>query len=282
VFCYLTESEWLRVPQPSWRIVSDAEWEAAHRRLNATAQTYARVNGGKLWGRPATGLEAKYLLSGIARCAICGASMIGHRSTRGEHQSYTYVCGGYSHRGPAVCWNRIGLPMPKADAAILEKLREHVLAPEIIEGAVEDVLAELQPAPETAETMRDALVRELGEVEQKQARMIDAIATAGDVAALAARLKEQEARRAQLTRDLASFDERQKSMRVDPRRIERELRKRLADWRRLLGDHTPIARQMVLKLVDGRLVFAPKPRGRLLRVRRTHRAQQVALGLNRA
>ena len=48
-------------------------------------------------------------------------------------------------------------------------------------------------------------------------------------------------------------------MRVDPRRIERELRKRLSDWRRLLGDHTPIARQMVLKLVDGRLVFTPKP-----------------------
>jgi hypothetical protein len=52
----------------------------------------------------------------------------------------------------------------------------------------------------------------------------------------------------QLTRDLATFDERQKSMRVDPRRVERERRKRLTDWRRLLGEHTPIARQMVLKL----------------------------------
>jgi hypothetical protein len=35
--------------------------------------------------------------------------------------------------------------------------------------------------------------------------------------------------------------------------------KRLTDWRRLLGEHTPIARQMVLKLVDGRIVFTPKP-----------------------
>ena len=33
----------------------------------------------------------------------------------------------------------------------------------------------------------------------------------------------------------------------------------MTDWRRLLGDHTPIARQMVLKLVDGRIVFTPKP-----------------------
>jgi hypothetical protein len=81
--------------------------------------------------------------------------------------------------------------------------------------------------------------------------MIGHRSTRGDVAALAARLEEQEARRAQLTRELAAFEERQKSMRVDPRRIERELRKRLADWRRLLGEHTPIARQMVLKMVDG-------------------------------
>jgi hypothetical protein len=50
--------------------------------------------------------------------------------------------------------------------------------------------------------------------------------------------------REQLTRDLATLDERQKSMRADPRRVERERRKRLTDWRRLLGEHTPIARQM--------------------------------------
>jgi hypothetical protein len=57
------ESEWLRVPQPAWRIVSDAAREAAHTRLQAAAQTYCRVNKGTLWGRPATGLDAKYLLA---------------------------------------------------------------------------------------------------------------------------------------------------------------------------------------------------------------------------
>ena len=185
--------------------------------------------------------------------------MVGRRATRGEYKSYTYVCGGYSHRGPTVCSNRTGLPMPKADKAILEQLREHVLDPDVIEGAVEDVLAELQPAEGAAESMREALVAELKDVQHRQSRFIDAIATAGDVAALAARLKEQDARRAQLTRELAAFDERQKATRIDPSRIERELRKRLTDWRRLLGEHTPIARQMVLKLVDGRIVFTPKP-----------------------
>ena len=99
-------------------------------------------------------------------------------------------------------------------------------------------------------------VSEICEIDNSR---FDAIATAGDVAALAARLKEQEAQRAQLTRELAAFDDRQKATRVDPRRIERELRKWLAEWRRLLGEHIPIARQMVLKLVDQRIVFTPKP-----------------------
>jgi hypothetical protein len=95
---------------------------------------------------------------------------------------------------------------------------------------------------------------------QLQARYIDAIATAGDVAALAARVKEQEARRAHLTRALAALEARTKAARVDPLRIERELVKRPKEWRRLLGEHAPLARQVVVKLLkDGQIVFTPKP-----------------------
>jgi len=152
--------------------------------------------------------------------------------------------------------------MPKADATVLHELREHVLHPDVVDGAIEDVLGVMQPTSHAVEAAREAVRSELREVEQAQARLIDAIATAGDVAALAARLKEQEVRRAQLTRELTAFDDRRKHLCVDPRRIEQELRNRLADWRRLLGEHTPIARQMVLKLVAGRIVFTPKPQQR--------------------
>ena len=47
----------------------------------------------------------------------------------------------------------------------------------------------------------------------------------------------------------------------DVRHIERELRARLTDWRGLLGRHTPIARQMLVTLLDGRVVFTPKQDG---------------------
>jgi hypothetical protein len=78
-----------------------------------------------------------------------------------------------------------------------------VLDQDVLEGAIADVIAELLSPADTIDAARDPLRRDLREVEQEQARLIDAIAAAGDVAALAAALKDREARRASLTRELA-------------------------------------------------------------------------------
>jgi len=94
--------------------------------------TYLRINRGRLWRRPATGLEARAICSAACRNARAASSMVGHRATRGSFKS-TYTCGGYSHRGPAICANRVGLPMPAADAAVLDQLRDYVLSPTIVE-----------------------------------------------------------------------------------------------------------------------------------------------------
>jgi len=48
---------------------------------------------------------------------------------------------------------------------------------------------------------------------------------------------------------------------LDVRRIEKDLRKRVEDWRGLLTKQAPIARQIVTKLVDGRFVFTPQEDG---------------------
>jgi hypothetical protein len=144
--------------------------------------------------------------------------------------------------------------MPAAD------LRDYVLDPEIVEGAIQDAIAELQPGSDSADVMRTAIQRELRDVEQAQTRLLEAITTAGDVPTLAAAFKSRETRKTQLTRELAVFDQRLTMERLDPHRLERDLRKRITEWRSLLGKQTPIARQIVLKLLDdGRILFTPKP-----------------------
>jgi hypothetical protein len=53
------------------------------------------------------------------------------------------------------------------------------------------------------------------------------------------------------------------SVPFDVRRIEREVRKRLADWRELLRRQTPVARQIVSHLLDGRILCTPNQDERL-------------------
>jgi DNA invertase Pin-like site-specific DNA recombinase len=48
------ESEWLTVPAPAPRIVSEDLWAAAHARLAQSRDTYVLRTGGKLWGDPRT------------------------------------------------------------------------------------------------------------------------------------------------------------------------------------------------------------------------------------
>jgi site-specific DNA recombinase len=53
------EAEWIRMAAPDARIVSDADWQAAHVRLTATRETYLRTTDGRVWGRPLAGLASK-------------------------------------------------------------------------------------------------------------------------------------------------------------------------------------------------------------------------------
>jgi site-specific DNA recombinase len=65
----------LRVDVPALRIVDETLWRRAHERLDAGRALYLAVNKGKGFGRPPSGRESPYLLTGLGTCAICGGSM---------------------------------------------------------------------------------------------------------------------------------------------------------------------------------------------------------------
>jgi DNA invertase Pin-like site-specific DNA recombinase len=72
------QAEWVRSHDESLRILSEAEWTAAHDGLAGTRQAYLRGTGGQLWGRPCNGHESRYLLVGLAHCGWCGGTMEVH------------------------------------------------------------------------------------------------------------------------------------------------------------------------------------------------------------
>ena len=68
----MPKAEWLVDEQPELRIVSDELWKAAHDRMAQTHRTYLHRGVGQLGGKPESGLQSRYLLSGFVRCGVCG------------------------------------------------------------------------------------------------------------------------------------------------------------------------------------------------------------------
>ena len=178
------------------------------------------------------------------------------RSSHGRQ--FYYVCASYDHRGRTVCANGMRLPMRAADDAILETVSGYVLDPEIIEGAIADALRDLRPTRETVEAKRAALLADLRTLAEEQARYVAAIAVAGEVEALARALKDREQRRARLQQELAALDTVERLSTFDVRQVERDLRARVAEWRSLMRRQTPLARQVLSRLLDGRVAWTPR------------------------
>ena len=196
------ESEWLRVPAPALRIVDEALWDAAHARLAATRQTYLRTQGGRLWGRPPSGLASRYLLTGIARCGICGGGLEVRSRSHGRRRAFYYSCSSFYRRGPEVCPNRYEIPMKTADAALIEALLTDLLTPDRLATVVKRLLARATAARATPDTTAAAVERQIGEVEAALGRLTAAVASGGDLPALVEAIKAQESQRVALTRRL--------------------------------------------------------------------------------
>ncbi len=254
--------QWMSVPAPHLRIVSDAIWNSAHRRIAAAAAVYLRSTGGQLFGRPVVGLESRYLLTGLASCGVCRddarSGLMGHSGTSGRHRQRYYVCTGFHNKGRAICANGLPLPMREADEAVLEQLREFVLRRDIVEGALLDAVALLRPHADTLDARRTELKGQLHVLDDETARLAAAIATGGDLVSLVAALRDRERQRAAVRQQVEGLAGLTQVSQVDVRRIERDLRSRVKDWRALLLRQAPISRQIVTKLLDGRLVFTPR------------------------
>src|SRR5262249_57474696 len=71
------EGDWLRLPAPDLRIVSDNLWHQVRARMATHHARLPRVASGRLVGRPsALDGESPYLLTGFTRCT-CGGGPAG-------------------------------------------------------------------------------------------------------------------------------------------------------------------------------------------------------------
>ena len=240
-------SGWLTTAAPALPIVSDELWTAAHEARTAR-ETHWSAGGRST--RPSA-----YLLSGFARCAICGGGSASHSRTHthGAGRVLFYGCTSHWKRGPEVCTNGLVGRMDAINAEVLATIQEDVLRPSVIEQAVTLALDELSPARHDAR--RDEWARQLAAAERDCERLADAVEQGGPLDVLVTRLQARQTQCDQLRAALAAHP----PMAPENARagLERRLRTKLADWRGLLTRDTESGRDVLRALLVGPLRFTP-------------------------
>jgi DNA invertase Pin-like site-specific DNA recombinase len=253
------ESDWIQVPAPQLRIVTDGEWHAGHARLDAARAVYMRGTKGQPFGRPALGTPSKYLLTNLAQCGECGHGLLVRSRKGGKGRTLYYACSSYHNRGSAVCSNYTEIPIDDANNVVIESLLDDIVTPDMIEDAVNEAFGLVVGTEPTTDNSRiarlDAVIRR---VECERDRLTEAIATGGRLHGLLTSLAQREARLTALRaeRETMNGAARQTSMH-DPRRVRQELLDLAGTWRQVLAKDPEHARPVVSQLLIGRVTFTP-------------------------
>jgi PAS domain-containing protein len=218
------KEEWLTVPVPELKIVSDELSQRVKVRLERRATLYPRI-GKKLAGRPRYQDESSYLLVGFARCGVCGGAVGTDLRAHGSngHRTHVphYACLDHKRQGDTVCTNGVGLRQDTLDRAVLLAIID-ALRPEVLEPAVNKALDKVAYARSHEASRRRQLERELEDIEGRLGRLLDALADgvlAGDE--IKARLAAEKSRKANVAAALERVDQLAVVAAVDPKEPRR-------------------------------------------------------------
>jgi site-specific DNA recombinase len=255
----------VHVAVPGLAIVDDALWTAAQARMAAAAAVYRERTGGQAFGRPANGVESKYLLTGFGVCGGCGGSMATLKRAHGprghRRQVPFYGCMTRHLRGDAICANALEVRVDDAEQAVLGAVERDVLNVAVVETSLYKAVAALQASASRngAEADTAVLRDELAGLDAEVARLAEAIARGGDLPALVALLQERERRRAHVRAALVAAERRPATHGDigDLRHVLDVMRTALTDWSGMIRREPPEARRALRALLAGRLVFTP-------------------------
>jgi hypothetical protein len=135
------------------------------------------------------------------------------------------------------------------------------LHPEVVRRAISLAINELNAPTDTAVPRRTGLQAELTVLERELARLTAAVAQGGDLKPLLDGIQARERRRGTLQAQLAGLARLRPVTAVELQQLQREVEARLANWRGLLSRQVAQSRQILKKLLVGRIVFRQREDG---------------------
>jgi site-specific DNA recombinase len=239
------ESSWTRVKQYAPPLIDEELWQRVQHRLKADAQRYRKLH---------TANENKrYLLSGLIRCAGCGASFV-IGAHRGRPPTPHYRCGFHAARGRTVCSNSIAISQVALEVRVKDLLEVIVKDPRQLELLVADHNRRISTTNEGQLTVVHTLqARERAAAEERD-RLVSAIAMGtGAARALVAEVEKRESELSALAARIAEAE-----ALVQP--LLRPRAGSVADYKSgsatlFTGDFTR-DRDLLERVLDGVLVYA--------------------------
>lgn len=179
-------AQWISVDAPELALVDAETWRQAQALKARFAAFPAHIRR-----RP------KRLLSGLVACGVCGGGFAVIAQRMG--------CTARKEKG--TCSNGHTIAADALERRVLDGLKERFLAPDLVATFVREVQAEAARRRAVAGEQRRQSARQLGELERRIARLVDAIADGTDTPATRQRLVEAENAKAELERQAAASAE---------------------------------------------------------------------------
>jgi site-specific DNA recombinase len=250
--------EWITIAAPELRIVSETIWCAAHHRLAGAREDYLRRNTGRVWGRPVNGTDSPYLLTGLAQCGICRGGLFVQARQHGGRRARFYACSTHHQRGRQICANNHAWPMELIDGEVLEAFREDLLNPIVLDRALVKLRTRLDESPSAHAEQVARLTAERDRLERELFRLSAALADGASLPSVISAIRDREARQAVIADELAACEGSSDAV-AELASALPEAQCRLQEWRSVLTEETGQARQMLRALLEGRIVFTPRP-----------------------
>ncbi|HYF06699.1 MAG TPA: recombinase family protein, partial [Acetobacteraceae bacterium] len=231
------------VEMPELRILEDALWQAAQRRLEQEAIVPAEIGSYRYCDRR----RPRHVLSGKVFCGVCGRA---YTSSGGQYLGCPDALAG-------VCRNRATIRRSVLESHVLDALGTQLMDPVLTEAFVEAFMAEWHRRAAEDSVDRPGRLRELQRVEAQIRNLVDALADGvSRGSAVTAKLAELEAQRDRMR---AELDKPVPTAPKLPPNLGEVYRARVAELRdALAGSDAQEAREAARSLID-RVILAPDP-----------------------
>lgn len=247
------EAKWEKMKRPELRIIPPDLWRAVQKRRKAN-QARSEPEAPRalaLTSQPRP--ESPYLLSGLAQCGMCGASLV---VIGGEYRMY----GCSTHHNRGTCKNNLLQDVRLVDDAFAQSYTKVFWSSDdypTLKETVKRVLRKFIKGMQRLPAQRDGLQRERDRLLRENKNFVQAIRHGKPPQSLLDAMRENETHITEIDADLAALDRVASVGRLDVRQVVQTIAQAwLAPWA-LLRKHPARWRQHLRKMLVDRVVFIP-------------------------